>query len=176
MKKFAMLIFTLGIVTGLFGFEAVLFIQEEITIKKYYEFKQFHPDCKREWFDAIIKECERNGIEEIEVLPGDTRPGYVVIGAIAKAESNWKTGAYSDAGARGIMQVMAKHHLPKRTDPKVLYDPIICIQYGVKIFADNLISNKGNFIKSLSMYERGNGKVLNVDYVAKVWENLYKEI
>lgn len=175
MKKFAMLIFTLGIVTGLFGFEAVLFFKEQITIEKYYRFKLVHPDCKREWFDAILQECETNGIEQIEVLPGDFRHGYIVIGAIIKAESNWKTSAVSQMLARGLMQVMAKHHLNKKDNPKILYDPITCIEYGVKIFADDLIRSKGNFIRALSMYERGNGKVLNVDYVAKIWENLYRE-
>lgn len=156
MKKFAALFLTLGMITGIFGFEVILFIQEQIILKKYSEFKAIHPDCKREWFNMIVQECESNGIEEIEVLPGAIRSGYIVIGAIIKAESNWKSGAYSKAEARGIMQVMAKIHLPKGTDPKVLYDPIVCIKYGVKVFADNWKSSKGNLIIATSMYERGN--------------------
>ncbi len=174
MKKFAALFLTLGLITGIFGFKAVLFFKDQVMLKKYSAIKLIHPDCKREWFDAIYQECERNGIEEIEVLPGVMRKGYIVIAAITKAESNWKTGAYSEAGARGLMQVMAKYHLPKGTDPKVLYDPIICIEYGVKIFADNLVSSKGNFVRALSMYERGNNKNINVDYISRIWENLYE--
>jgi len=170
--KIAVFIFLLGIIGGIMSEKGYDSIEDARFMSRYIEMKTKFPKLKIEWYRIILKEVERNNIKKIEIRPGYIITGDRIICSIINSESRWEPGAYSEAGARGLLQVMAKYHLPKGTDPKVLYDPAVCIKYGTKIFADNWKSSKENIIIALSLYERGSNKTPNVKYLAEIFGNI----
>jgi len=170
--KIAVFIFILGIIGGIISAKGYDNIEEARFMSRYVEMKARFPKLKIEWYRIILREVETNNIQIIELKPDYIVTGDRVICSMINSESQWESGAYSEAGARGLLQVMAKYHLPKGTDPKVLYDPAVCIKYGTKIFADNWKSSKENIIIALSLYERGSNKTPNVKYLAEIFGNI----
>ncbi len=89
----------------------------------------------------------------------------LMVAAIAKAESNYRTDAVSRAGAVGLMQLM-----PKTADwtaglygdvfcPDALFDPLVNLQLGCRYFS--LLSERydGNLTLALAAYNGGPGNV-----------------
>ena len=106
----------------------------------YALYHDYYPALKMHQYNYAEYECKRTGVNL----------SYII--AIMYTESRCKDTALSRAGAIGSMQIMP-FHMPK--DPKRLYDPKINIHMGVKIFRDNLIRTRGDYLTALAKYHAG---------------------
>ena len=88
----------------------------------------------------------------------------VIIYAVIKTESNFRSNAVSGAGAIGLMQLMPdtfKWIAQKRgepDDPALLYDPETNVKYGTYLLS-YLYSQYGNWNTSFAAYNCGIGRV-----------------
>ncbi len=73
-----------------------------------------------EWRQAIDAAANKYGISNR------------LIAAIAQAESGWNPNSVSQAGARGLMQVMPETAAGMGYNPDALYDPLIAIDAGAR--------------------------------------------
>ena len=91
--------------------------------------------------------------------------------AIYHSESRGNRFAVSVAGAVGLGQVMPLHW-KGRVD--ALYDVDLNIELSTDVFSNCLIMNKGNLIKALNCYERGNNRQdINLKYLSEIIQNIY---
>lgn len=129
------------ILTILFG---VLKVQD-IILKKIYP---------QEYREYVYIYSEKNGIDPLLTF------------AIMKAESNFKTNAYSSSGAIGLMQLMpstaeevAEEIEEELIVKEALYNPEKNIMIGTCYFANLMEKYDDNMLLSLAAYNAGIGKV-----------------
>lgn len=77
----------------------------------------------------------------------------MLVFAVMRHESSFKINAESEAGAKGLMQVMP-FHFKGFTVPQ-MFDPHNNVSYGIGILADALHDAKGNVTIALSLYNSG---------------------
>ena len=62
---------------------------------------------------------------------------WVLLSAIARAESEFRSDAVSRVGAVGLMQVMPSVARAMGCEPELLYDPEVCANVAAKLLHDN---------------------------------------
>lgn len=103
---------------------------------------------------SVTESCEQFGVDENLVY------------AIIKTESGFSEDACSDAGARGLMQIMpdtfkwlqSKLPADKRLSADELYKPETNIRYGV-FFVSILLEEFGDERLAVAAYHAGRGRV-----------------
>jgi len=83
-----------------------------------------------------------------------------LVKAIITVESNWDPFALSEREARGLMQIrmIAAKELKEDIKPSDLYDPIINVKMGIRIFEehmDHFLGFKETVHWALNSYNRG---------------------
>ena len=84
--------------------------------------------------------------------------------ALAKQESSFDINDISATGAVGIMQVMRSTARSNGLDPEKLSDVHTNIDFGSDYIANFIAIYKGNYVKALSAYNQGAGKVSSGEY------------
>lgn len=79
-----------------------------------------------------------------------------IVHSVAKAESAYQTGAVSNKGAIGVMQLMPGTAAALQADPN---DPEQNIEAGTRYLRDLLIKYDGDSVKALAAYNAGPGAV-----------------
>jgi soluble lytic murein transglycosylase-like protein len=91
--------------------------------------------------------------------------------AVIDAESGGNTMAVSRTGARGLLQVMARHWYDG--NERDLHIPRVGIQRGCVALKWAHDVARGDLVLTLRNYERGSrGRGINVSYVLKIFKNL----
>lgn len=114
--------------------------------------KKFNP---RDYSDHIAQYSAQYGI-----------PEYVVY-AVIKVESGFDPNAISNAGARGLMQMMpstfewltSDEHLNENYSPNDLYDPEVSIKYGTYYLKYLYSKFDYNWDTTFAAYNGGEGNV-----------------
>jgi len=84
--------------------------------------------------------------------------------AIARTESSFNINDLSEAGARGIMQIMPDTARSQGVDPEILFDLEASIEFGAYYLKNAFTNFKGDEIKALSCYNFGGNAVLSGAY------------
>jgi soluble lytic murein transglycosylase-like protein len=79
-----------------------------------------------------------------------------IVHSVARAESAYQTGAVSNKGAIGVMQLMPGTAAALQADPN---DPEQNIEAGTRYLRDLLIKYDGDSVKALAAYNAGPGAV-----------------
>jgi soluble lytic murein transglycosylase-like protein len=118
----------------------------------------------------IVSEAFRNGLKQ------GLQPELIL--AVIAVESKFKEKAVSPAGARGLMQVLAKAH-PKKVKTigglPALYDPRKNISLGTRILAQYKDVSNGNIRRTLLRYNGSLGKARSSRYPDKVMR-IYRQM
>jgi soluble lytic murein transglycosylase-like protein len=117
----------------------------------------------------IVSEAFRNGLKQ------GLQPELIL--AVIAVESKFKEKAVSPAGARGLMQVLARAH-PKKVKKlgglPALYDPRKNISLGTHILAQYKDVSNGNIRRTLLRYNGSLGKAKSryPDKVMRVYKQM----
>lgn len=118
---------------------------------------------------TIVSEAFRNGLKQ------GLQPELIL--AVIAVESKFKEKAVSPAGARGLMQVLARAH-PKKVKKlgglPALYDPRKNIKLGTHILAQYKDVSNGNIRRTLLRYNGSLGKAKSryPDKVMRVYKQM----
>ena len=106
--------------------------------------------------------------EYVEKYAQEYEVDELLIYAMIKAESNFKTNSVSSSGAIGLMQLMeetAKEVAQKieyrYTSKEELFEPVLNIRLGTYYFSELLQRYEGNVALALTAYNAGTGTVNN---------------
>ena len=106
--------------------------------------------------------------EYVEKYAQEYEVDELLIYAMIKAESNFKTNSVSSSGAIGLMQLMeetAKEVAQKieyrYTSKEELFEPELNIRLGTYYFSELLQRYEGNVALALTAYNAGTGTVNN---------------
>ncbi len=80
---------------------------------------------------------------------------WQLVGALIKAESNFKSKVTSNKGARGLMQLTPRTASRYRVTPAELYDPYKNIEAGVKHLKMLIERYSGNLELAIAAYNTG---------------------
>jgi soluble lytic murein transglycosylase-like protein len=76
--------------------------------------------------------------------------------SVARAESDFQTGAISPKGAIGVMQLMPQTAAALNVNP---FDPVQNIEAGVRLLRELLVKYDGSTHRALAAYNAGSGAV-----------------
>lgn len=80
---------------------------------------------------------------------------WQLVGALIKAESNFKSKVTSSRGARGLMQLTPRTASRYRVSPTELYDPYKNIEAGIKHLKMLIERYSGNLELAIAAYNTG---------------------
>jgi len=130
----------------------------------YYKYREHYSWMKPSYFIAIYNASKVHNVSVDEIC------------AVIQSESEGDPTAISIANARGLMQVIGKHHY--RGDPRDLYDPALNVYLGTKYFRECKMFAKGNMVRALMAYNAGPGckpenypKILKEKYINVIIKN-----
>lgn len=166
--------FISGILITSFSLYAFNDLSADFKSRKFAEYKIKYPWLidKRDLFDTIVQEVENNEIDKLIKIPIEDI-GLKTALSLVNAESqgnNWRRGT---SGERSYWQIM-EHHLSKeqRKYPDMLFDMKFSTNLAMKILAENLKRTDGDLLKALNIYNRGNSKLGNIDYLSKIMKGV----
>ena len=116
------------------------------------------------WDHVDRKSHPREYSDYVETYAAEYGVPEAVVYAVIKTESGFSSGAVSDAGAVGLMQIMPDtfHWLLTMTkeslDSGMLYDPQTNIKYGT-YYLSYLYLRYGSWDEVFAAYNAGHGKV-----------------
>ena len=117
---------------------------QNIILKKIY---------RTDYAEFVIQNAEKNGLDPLLVF------------AIIKAESNFKSGDTSNSGAIGLMQLLPETAIEEAETigeevivKQELYDPETNIKIGTSYYA-KLLKKYNNELVALAAYNAGMGRV-----------------
>jgi hypothetical protein len=133
----------------------------------YYQFKQFYTNLMDGEVETMLNCVWKNS--KINKL----NPYHVLL--IIAVESNFNTNAISPTGDYGLMQVHYNYWKTKYklSSPEKLFDPELNIKIGCEIFRGCLNDVKGDFAKALLIYNSGNKKYTNTEYLQNVFRSKF---
>src|SRR5260370_14837066 len=125
-------------------------------------------DERRHVMAARVRESRRTGLDP------------VLVAAVIQVESHFDPFAVSDAGARGLMQLMpptAQWLMDKGSEttalrPARLFNPVLNIQLGTMYLAQLMDRFDGDLTQALIGYNAGPGVARSLRRGSKAWRRL----
>lgn len=101
----------------------------------------------------------------LQLVPAEGEPEAALINAIIRQESMFDATAVSQAGARGLMQLMpatarqvARQLSESHTDQRLIADPGYNVALGSRYLADQIRGFNGSYILAVAAYNAGPGR------------------
>jgi soluble lytic murein transglycosylase-like protein len=125
-------------------------------------------DERRRVMAAIVRESRRNGLDP------------ALVAAVIHVESRFDPFAVSQAGARGLMQIMPptarwileKGAEPTRIRPVHLFNPILNIELGTTYLAQLMARFDGDLTRALIAYNAGPAVARGLQRGTRSWRRL----